>query len=245
MTLAGDVYRVFHPPNMSRIERKEIVAIDGEGGAGKSLCAVLAKRLGFAFLDSGSIYRAITYMVLEARVDFEDPIAVDSFVRDNIHRLTFSENAICLSGIVLGNEIRTPEINKIVPHIAKMPTVRKRIIPLQRSFAGGTKLVAEGRDMTTVVFADAKVKIYLTAKLETRAKRRYDQHLRNGDQISIEEVTKDLEARDHHDRNREHSPLTIAPDAVVVDTTHMTKEEVVDRMLEICREKLNLPALAR
>ena len=215
------------------------MAIDGKAAAGKSNCAALAKQLGFASLDSGSIFRAATLLILQAGVEHHNPSKVKDLLRREMPRVSFQGNDIALDGHVLGDEIRTPEVSRLVPWISKHHEVREIIVPIQREFARGRNLVAEGRDMTSVVFVDANVRIFLTADLETRALRRFNQYKGKNPHttITLKEVLDELVARDHEDETRPHSPLVHLPGVELIDSTHMTKAEVVAAMFNLCQEK--------
>jgi cytidylate kinase len=217
---------------------KDIIAVDGEAAAGKSVCATVAKKLGYELLETGIIYRSITLFVLRAGIDPCDTERISTFIEKNHTRLDFRGNKIALDGHILGDEIRTLEISKATPKIAKQSNVRKLILPLQREFNGGTRIIAEGRDIGSVVFPDARVKIYLTASLEIRAERRFKQYLEKypSSPITIEETMEELRARDNEDKTRSDSPLVCLPEAVVIDSTDLIKEEVVNAMLAACQK---------
>lgn len=212
---------------------KEIMAVDGTGASGKSVCAEVAKKLGYGLLETGAIYRMITLMILKARIDPNNTALVESFVRQNHVHLSFSGNKLLFDGKVVGDEIRTSEVGVATPKIAKQPAIRKLVVPLQRSFNGGSHIVAEGRDIGSVIFPDARVKIFLTADLEVRAMRRLKQYVEKDPSYAgtlTEEMDK-LRARDEEDMARPDSPLVCLPDAVFIDSTFLTKEQVVERML--------------
>ena len=215
----------------------DIIAVDGEAAAGKSVCDLVAKKLGYALLDSGSIYRALAWRIGLLRIDPNDKVQVKMKVKHTLPRLGFRSHRIAFDGDILGNEIRTEEISRIVPLIAKQPAVRKLILPLQRGFNGGDRLIAEGRDMGSVVFPKARIKIYLTASLEVRAKRRHLQILERdpSSEVTYDEVLLGLKERDRLDKTRTESPLVRLPEAHIIDSTDLTKEQVVERMLGICR----------
>jgi cytidylate kinase len=216
----------------------EVIAIDGTSASGKSACAEVAKRLGYALLETGAIYRTIALMVLRAKIDPTNTTDVERFVRSNFDRITFHRDQLCFDNQPVGDEIRTPEVSSLTPVIAKQLAVRKMIAPLQRNFNGGEALVAEGRDIGSVIFPDARVKVFLTADLKVRAERRLKQHLEMDSAYvgTLEEEMARLDARDKEDMNRPDSPLIRLPEAVFIDSTFMTKDEVIKRILRACQE---------
>lgn len=223
-----------------RAEPLAVIAVDGEAASGKSVCKIVAERLGFSVLDTGSIYRTSTLLALASGVDPYNPDEVEKALwwqlRDCVR---FHEDKLTFGKITLGDEIRTPQIDKFVPHVAEHPGVRRLVTSIQHRFAGGRKVIAEGRDIGSVVFPKAKVKFYLTADIFTRTQRRLHQiHEKDPNcGISPLEVYEQLSLRDYKDKTRKESPLVCLPEAVVIDTSKMTKEQVVGRMLEVCKER--------
>ncbi len=229
---------------------KEVITIDGPAGSGKSTAARLtAHRLNATMLDTGAIYRCVAYAAVNRNIATGDPgslvemigeteIRFDSGSREN------PAGRIFLDGLDVTTKIRTPEISRAASEIAALPEVREALLELQRKQAlQGEQgvMVAEGRDMGTVVFPDAPHKFFLSADPATRAERRYRELLEMGRATSLEEVLADQEQRDLRDRNRQTSPLRPADDACVIDSTKMTVEEVVDKILEKIEEKRNNP----
>ncbi|HKE00708.1 MAG TPA: (d)CMP kinase [Planctomycetota bacterium] len=220
-------------------ERRIVIAIDGPSGAGKSTVArALARRLGFLFLDTGAMYRAVALALRKRGVELGDETGVARLV-DEV-RIRFSADGERVH-IQLGDgpeedvtdAIRTPEVTSIVSQVSALPAVRSRMTALQRGVASGRSVVAEGRDTTTVVFPQADRKFFLTAKLEERARRRRSERPELASQ-SVEEVAAEIAARDARDSTRRLAPLVVAPDAVVIDTTGIGLDEVVLRLAREC-----------
>jgi cytidylate kinase/pantoate ligase/cytidylate kinase len=218
-----------------------IVTIDGPAGAGKSSIAYqVADRLGFEFLDTGAMYRAVTLGAIRAHVKMQDAAALAKFAAGV--QLRWEDQKIYLNGQDVSQEIRTPSVTKSIRYLADIPSVREELSRLQRSVAEGRDVVTEGRDQGTEVFPDADCKIFLTASPEERARRRQQQLAESGRQLSIEEILMAQNQRDLEDRLREVGRLRAAPDAVVVQTDGLTSDEVLQRVLEIveqCIEQQN------
>jgi len=213
-----------------------IVAIDGPAGSGKTTIAKLvAERLGFFYLDTGAIYRAITLALMRAGFPLDDLKRVRALL-DSIS-IEIKDGRIFLSGEDVSVLIREPEVDKRVSLVARLPEVRERLLPLQRKLVKGRNAVVEGRDMGTVVFPEAEVKIFLTASLEERAARRFRELLQRGKSLSFEEVLQDLRKRDEIDSGREIAPLRPAPDAIILDTTAKSIEEVVEEVTAIVLQR--------
>lgn len=208
------------------------IAIDGPAGAGKSTVArSLSKRLGFIYIDTGAMYRALTYKLLEDNIDLnKKPIVIDIAKKCDIK---FFQNKILLNKMDVTEEIRTPSVSRNVSIIAKIPEVREIMVKLQRSIADVDNVVMDGRDITTVVLPDAQYKFYITATSEVRAKRRYDELKLKGIDVSFEETLNEIKLRDKTDIERKVSPLTISDDSIVIDTTFMTVKQVVDKIYDI------------
>ena len=210
-----------------------IVTIDGPAGSGKSTVAkALACELGWVYLDSGAIYRAVTLAAMRADAQMDSAPALCEIARTM--RLCLEPDAKG-TRVVLDDEdvtaaIRTPEVTAKVHHVATCAQLRQAIIPLQRQFARTGNLVAEGRDMGTVVFPDAERKFYLDASVEERARRRQQELAAKGIQTTVEEVLADMVVRDRSDTTRAAAPLRQADDAVAVDTTRQTIEQVVQAL---------------
>ena len=212
-----------------------IIAIDGPAGSGKSTVAkLISKTLGIIYLDTGAIYRAVGLAALKRNINLEDEKALVELINNIKIEITSSkgEQKILLDGEDITQTIRTEEVGMAASIVSKHPMVRKELLELQRSFAKKGDLVTEGRDTTTVVFPQADVKIFLTATLEERAKRRYKEMMEKGLKTSFEEVVESIRKRDEQDSNREIAPLKPAPDAIIIDTTHLSPEEVMGIILK-------------
>jgi cytidylate kinase len=215
-----------------------IIAIDGPAASGKSTAAKrLANALGYLYLDTGAMYRAITYSVLKKNI-FDDLEKIFDLVRNIELELKFEDGVtrVFVDGEEVTDFIRTPEVSGKVSEISRIPEVRKEMVKLQRRIAEQGNLVAEGRDITTVVFPNADVKIFMTASLDERARRRYKEHQERGEDVTFEEVKANLEKRDKIDSTRPVSPLRKAEDAVELDTTNMTVEEELEKMKNLALE---------
>lgn len=211
-----------------------IVTIDGPAGAGKSTAArSLARRLGFSFLDTGAMYRAVTLAAVRRGADLEDPAAVAQIADDL--QLALTNDQVVMDGADVTSAIRTFEITSLTKHAADNRAVRRRLTDLQRKFAVGRDVITEGRDQATVVFPDAEVKIYLTANEEQRARRRYEDLVARGEQVDYQGVLEKQRRRDQQDFERKDGGLAKAPDSLEVSTDGMTPEQVVDRLEQIVR----------
>jgi cytidylate kinase len=212
-----------------------IIAIDGPAGAGKSTIAkIVASNLGFLYIDTGAMYRALTLKVIEQNIDFRDKTSVIGLANNtNIDLKSNSEGIlkVILDGKDVSGLIREPRITKLVSDIAKIKEVRRAMLGLQRNLGRSGSSVLDGRDIGTVVFPDADKKFYLDARLEERARRRHKELEDSGLAISPEDVAKDIKNRDTIDSTREVAPLKKADDAIYIDTTDMTIEEVVKKVL--------------
>lgn len=217
--------------------KNHIITIDGPAGSGKSSIArEVAKRLGYTFLDTGALYRAAAIAIDESGCSISDENWCDGVIsRSRIH---LSSDRVFLNGRDITDEIRTPRISELASAVAVHPSVRAALLTIQRFLGEKGSLVAEGRDTGSVVFPDADVKIYLDASGEERARRRQRELAQKGSVLDTGEVMADMQRRDQRDRQRDHSPLVIPQHAHVVDTTHLTLDQVLDRVLSIIRENL-------
>ena len=212
------------------------IAIDGPVGAGKSSIAdAVARRLGILHLDTGAMYRAVALHALRRGVDPQDENAMAAVCEDAHVTVRYEDG---LQRTLLGGEdvselIRTPEVSAASSAVSKWPAVRRRMVRAQRDIARTADMLIDGRDIGTNVLTDAPVKIYLTASAEERARRRYLQQQAKGVSAPYEQVLRELNARDAQDMNRETDPLRQAEDAVLVDSTDMTPEQVVERIVQI------------
>lgn len=215
--------------------RLKVIAIDGPAGAGKSTIAkLIAKRLGFLYIDTGAMYRALTLKAIKSGVDFSDSTKiVDLMTNTDIKLVNKSDGSIevLLDGSIVTDDIRKPEITKYVSLVAKISGVRKQMLVLQRQLGLSSSCVLDGRDIGTVVFPDAYKKFFLDANFNERVKRRYKELKDVDSAISAIDVACDLKNRDTIDSTRECAPLKQAEDAIYIDTTNMTIEEVVNSLL--------------
>jgi len=218
-----------------------VVAIDGTSASGKSTTARnVAQRLGWFFLDTGAMYRAVAYEVLRRGVDPNDFERVAEVAKEiDIDVKPGPDGQITyVNGEDVSAHLRTPEVDKAVTPVSQNPEVRKKLVAIQRMVGENRELVCEGRDMTTVVFPDAELKIYMDANINVRAERRKKDLEKKGIHISLEEIKKDLMRRDLADSNRDISPLKKADDAILLDTTNLTIEDEVNFVLERIKERL-------
>lgn len=215
-----------------------IIAIDGPAGAGKSTVArLVAKRLGYLYINTGAMYRAITMKALQNGIDLDNENALAKLAKDS--RIDFKDGGSCviLDGKDVSREIKTPEIDKQISTVVKHPHLREIMVKQQRDIGKQGNAVSEGRDLTTVVFPDAEVKIFLDASIKERTKRRYEELKQKGYDLDIAQVQNDTARRDESDKTREHGPLKLAQDAILLDTTDMTIEQVVESILVIVEKK--------
>jgi len=211
-----------------------IIDIDGPSGAGKGTVArAIARELGYRYVDSGAMYRAIGWKALQAHVAMDDEEGVAKLAEQS--QIELEGATVCVDGVDITRAIRTPEIDQAAAAVAKLPRVRAVLVERQRQLGQGGALVMEGRDIGTVVFPDAPVKIYLDAEPEERARRRATDLTHSSSPTTMAEVVSALAARDLIDRTRSASPLHAAADAVRVDTTHRSIEEVVSEVLRLVR----------
>lgn len=219
----------------------QVVAIDGPAGAGKSSAARrAATELGFSFLDTGAMYRAATWWALQQRIDLENAPALAEATRGMQLDLVESDKGLRVSvnGTDITAAIRTPEVTRVIYKLDQNSEVRKHLVMLQRQFGERRPTVAEGRDIGTVVFPCAKCKIYMDASIEVRAGRRAKELLAKGLEVNMDNLRKEIQERDHQSMTRQDSPLRPAEDAVHLDTSSLTLEEVVARIVALAREKL-------
>ena len=212
------------------------IAIDGPAGAGKSTIAkIVAKELGFIYVDTGAMYRTLALACFRDGIDTSDEAAVVAKCESVEVTLGYEDGTqkVYLNGEDVSTEIRREEIGNLTSAIAVYPGVRKILVALQKDLAAKNDVVMDGRDIGTAVLPNADLKIYLTASVETRAKRRYDELVEKGQTCDLKEIEKDIEDRDYRDMNREVSPLSQADDAVLVDSSDMTIDEVVTKIISL------------
>lgn len=213
-----------------------IIAIDGPAGAGKSTVAkILAHKLGFLYIDTGAMYRALTLKAMETKIDIKDtPRLIEMVSQAQIDLKNNQDGSlkIFLDGKDVTEEIRHPRITKSVSDIAKIKGVREVMLKLQRRMGRQIDSVLDGRDIGTIVFPDADKKFYIDAKFEERVKRRYKELKELGQDVTLDDIEDDLRNRDTIDSTREFAPLKKAEDAIYIDTTNMTIDEVVEKILK-------------
>ena len=213
-----------------------IIAIDGPAGSGKSTVAKeVAKKLGLIYVDTGAMYRALTLKAIEKKIDLTDTDALINLAKNTEIRLATDKDfrlSVKVDGKDVSEEIRTSFVTNSVKHVACISGVRKEMVNLQRKAARDEGAVLEGRDIGTIVFPDADVKIYLDAGIDERVRRRYKELVAKDRGITIEEVKKDVAVRDKSDEERSVGPLKKADDAILIDTTDMTIPKVVGRILQ-------------
>ncbi len=212
--------------------RESIIAIDGPAGSGKSTVSrLVAEKLDYLYLDTGAMYRALTWKALQENSDLMDEKSLVELAKKTIIKLT-KDRKVFVDGTDITVPIRDPELTKRVYYIARAPGVRKCMVALQREIGKARGVVVEGRDITTVVFPDAETKIYLDASVAERVRRRHKELKDRGYNTAVDEVEKELHSRDEEDRGRKVAPLRIADDAIVIDTTHMDIDRVVETILD-------------
>ncbi|MFZ7260034.1 (d)CMP kinase [Avibacterium avium] len=225
------------------MQKNLVITVDGPSGAGKgTLCYALAQKLGFALLDSGAIYRVTALAALKKQVPLDDEAALAHFARHLDVEFLPEDNEvkIILEGEDVSRQIRTQEVaDAASSKVAILPQVRAALLQLQQSFANEKGLIADGRDMGTVVFPDAQVKLFLDASAEERAKRRYKQLQTKGISGNFAQILAEIEERDFRDRNRPIAPLKPAEDALLLDSTELSIEEVIAQALDYIRQKVD------
>lgn len=217
------------------------IAIDGPAASGKSTTArIIAKRLGYLYIDTGAMYRALTYAVLQNKIDPQNEQSILELAKKVKIELKPNQNGLhtILNGIDITNEIRLPEVTDIISIISAYASVRKLMVEKQREIAASGGIVMDGRDIGTVVLPDAEIKIFMQATVVQRAKRRFNELSAKGINVNFEEIQKEIEKRDHLDSSRKTSPLIPAADAKKIDTSNLTIEQQVSEILKLIRKKL-------
>jgi len=218
-----------------------VITIDGPAASGKSTVArLVAQKLGASFLDTGAMYRAVTLAAMKAGVDMSDEKELLGVMRTSKFQFSVKDGLtmVSIDGVDVSDEIRSPEVTAKARYIASAAMVREKLVRMQRQFAAGEKkIVTEGRDQGTVAFPDAGIKFYLTARIAERARRRQAELRAKGIDYGIEEIQASLEKRDRSDQSRTVGPLKIAKDAIIIDTTDLSIEEVVEKVLGFVKTK--------
>ena len=212
------------------------IAIDGPAGAGKSTIARrVAAELGFIYVDTGAMYRTIALYLLENQVDCEQEQQLEAALEQINISISYinGEQQMILNGENVTGKIRTEEVSSMASRSSAKPVVRAKLLQLQRSMAASCDVLMDGRDIGTMILPDAQLKIYLTASISARARRRYLELQQKGENCSLEEIERDMEERDYRDMHRETAPLRQAEDAVLVDSSDMTIDQVVEKIKEL------------
>ena len=216
------------------------IAIDGPAGAGKSTIAkILASRLGILYLDTGAMYRAVGYKAIKSGVSVTDLEAVEKMLKETDVDVKIEDGVqhVYLDGEDVSGVIRTPEVSKAASDISALPPVRHAMVDLQRIIAAKQDTVLDGRDVGTFVLPKAEYKFFLTASAEERAKRRYKELVARGEKCDLTKIRQDIETRDYNDSHRALAPLKKADDAIEVDTTFMTIDEVADKLASYIKKQ--------
>ncbi len=216
------------------------VAIDGPSGAGKStISRTIAKRLGYIYVDTGALYRALGLKLSSMQVDVKDTEAIEKVLKSTIVELAYidGEQRVLLDGKDVSNDIRTPEVSMAASAFSAVPAVRAHLLELQRGMARTHSVIMDGRDIGTVVLPNADVKIFLSASAEARAKRRYDELIQKGLEVKFEDVLADMKQRDYDDSHRAVAPLKKADDATEFDTSNNTFEQSVELLYQFIKSK--------
>lgn len=217
------------------------IAIDGPAGAGKSTIAKeVAKKMGYIYIDTGAMYRAVALKAIENGIDTKDVEGVCNILNDIDIDIQYNDKgqAILLDGKDVTLAIRTQEVSKGASDVAVIPQVRMKLVELQRKLAANCNTIMDGRDIGTFVLPDADVKIFLTASIEERARRRYDEMKEKGYVCTFEDIKKDIEYRDKNDSSREFAPLRAADDAIIFDNTGNTLEQSINIVQQLIKERL-------
>ncbi|MCF6093520.1 (d)CMP kinase [Microaerobacter geothermalis] len=217
------------------------IAIDGPAGAGKSTVAqILAQKLGYTYIDTGAMYRALTWKALREGISPHDEEGLVALLQDMAYSFPYrdQEQKIYVNGEDISEFIRDPEVTRHVSEVAKWPQVRRELVERQRELASKSNVVMDGRDIGSHVLPHANTKIFLTASIEERALRRYQDLLNKGYLADLEQIKDEIILRDKKDSEREHFPLKVASNAVILDTTGHSIEEVVSKIIKIHRTKI-------
>ncbi|MBI4487494.1 MAG: (d)CMP kinase [Deltaproteobacteria bacterium] len=219
-----------------------VIAIDGPAGAGKSTVAKeLAKRLGYTYMDTGAMYRAFAWRVMEEAADLNDEEKLRGILKETRIELAEQDGhlRVFLDGLDVTDKIRTLELSQMASKVSSLKMVRERMVELQRALGDEGGVVAEGRDIGTVVFPQAEVKIYLDASSQERARRRFEELKRQGKKVTLEETLQEMDERDQRDKERAVAPLRKAEDATVIDSTYFGVDWVVERIMQEIKNKVS------
>ena len=215
------------------------IAVDGPAGAGKSTIAkAVAKKMGLIYVDTGAMYRAMALFMVRSGIDVEDTESVIKKCEQADITIKYEDGVqvVYLNGENVNAYLRKEEVSNAASKVSVIPRVREVLVDLQKKLAASSDCIMDGRDIGTCVLPGADAKIYLTASSEVRAKRRYDELVEKGEECDLAKIQADIEERDYRDMHREHSPLMQAEDAVLVDSSYMTIEEVIAEITEICEK---------
>ncbi len=218
------------------------IAIDGPGGAGKSTVAkAVAAKMGIVYVDTGALYRTVGYYVRQKDIDPKDRRGVSECLREITIEIKYvdGKQRVYLNGEDLGDKIRTPEMSMYASAVSAIPEVRAFLLDTQRDIAKKNSVIMDGRDIGTVILPDADVKIFLTASEECRARRRYDELLARGQNVTYEDVLREMNERDTQDSTRDVAPTAAAEDAVLLDNTDMTFDQTVDAVIALAQKAKN------
>ena len=224
---------------MPKPKNKICIAIDGPAGSGKSTTAkMVAEKLGYLYLDTGAMYRAVTLNALQNKIDLHNEDKIVEIAENSDIKFEKTDHTLktFLNGVDVTEAIRTPEVTKSIAPVAANPRVRAILVKKQHEFMKNGGVVAEGRDIGTNVFPNAELKIFLVASIEERAKRRYKELIKKGFQVDLDELKTEIKIRDSNDTSRKTNPLKQAPDAILVDTSKLSIAQQVDFVLQKARE---------
>ncbi|KAB3524949.1 (d)CMP kinase [Alkaliphilus serpentinus] len=214
------------------------IAIDGPAGAGKSTIAQeLAKRLKYTYIDTGAMYRGITYEVIKRGIDINDQTAIIELAKKI--NINFVKGDLYIDDVLIKSEIRSNDVSQRVSYIARIPEIREIMVNAQRKIAINQNVVMDGRDIGTNVLVDAQLKLFLTATVEERSRRRYQELKEKSVITSLKEIEEDIKKRDKMDEERSCAPLVMAKDAIKIDTTEKTIEEIIQQIIYLLGERIN------
>lgn len=218
-----------------QIKMKPVITIDGPAGAGKSTVSkALAERLQFVYLDTGALYRALAFKALKSKIDVNNPDELEQLcsTTDVILKNMNGAMTVFVDGEDIGDKIRTEEVGLTASTLSAFPVVREKLLDLQRKAGARGGIVAEGRDMGSIVFPDAEIKIFLDADVGERIRRRHEELVQKNRPAALSDISRDMRARDHQDSQRKIAPLMAAPGAIIIDSTSLDVSQVVEKILE-------------